>query len=283
MKVNSLQLIFVVLALLVLPVAACGPGLRNPAEASPPLEEPATPTPSPHANATTSPSPSFTATAFKSDQPLPTSTASATPTPSSTPEPSPSPTPSPTPTLIPTYSILRGEVLQRSNCRYGPGAPYLYKYGLVVGSNLEVIGRNELGTWVLVRAIGGDNPCWVKASLMEIKGDVMSVEPTYIPLPMSPYYGPLSGVNASRQGDQVTISWNPFQLRAGDETASAQYLVETWTCVDGQLLFTPTGTDTTAISVQDEKGCAEPSKARVYGVEKHGYTNWIEVKFPPHP
>jgi hypothetical protein len=174
-------------------------------------------------------------------------------------------------------------VLQRSNCRYGPGAPYLYKYGLVVGSNLEVIGRNDLGTWVLVRAIGGNNPCWVKASLMDIKGDVMNVEPTYIPLPMSPYYGPLSGVNASRQGNQVTVSWNPFQLRAGDETASAQYLVEVWTCVDGQILFTPMGADANSVIVEDEAGCTDPSKARVYGVEKHGYTRWIEVKFPPHP
>jgi hypothetical protein len=100
---------------------------------------------------------------------------------------------------------LRGEVLVRSSCRYGPGAPYLYKYGLVPGSNLEVIGRTDSGTWILVRAIGGNNPCWVKASLMDIKGDVMTVAPTYIPLPQSPYYAPPRWVQAKRNGNEVTI------------------------------------------------------------------------------
>ncbi|HLF89379.1 MAG TPA: hypothetical protein VI451_10560 [Anaerolineales bacterium] len=32
---------------------------------------------------------------------------------------------------------------------------YLYKYGLVGGSNLEIIGRTDLGDWVLIQAIGG--------------------------------------------------------------------------------------------------------------------------------
>jgi len=41
---------------------------------------------------------------------------------------------------------LRGQVLVHSSCHYGPGAPYLYKYGLVPGSNLEVIGRTDSGS-----------------------------------------------------------------------------------------------------------------------------------------
>ena len=61
------------------------------------------------------------------------------------------PTATPTLPVTPTYTILRGEVIERSNCRYGPGAPYFYKYGLVVGCNLEIIGRNDLGTWILIR------------------------------------------------------------------------------------------------------------------------------------
>ncbi len=129
----------------------------------------------------------------------------------------------------------------RANCRYGPGAPYLYKYGLVPGSNLEVIGRNDLGTWILVQAIGGDNPCWVKASLLEVQGDVMTVAPTYIPLPLSPYYPPLTGVYATREGAEVIISWNGVTLRAGDETAEAPYLVEAWVCTAGRLTFIPIG------------------------------------------
>lgn len=232
----------------------------------PTTQTPALDTPAP----TATPEPSLT----------PTPTASATATPS--PLPTWTPTHTPTITLTPTYAILRGKVLVRSNCRYGPGAPYLYKYGLVPGSNLEVIGRNDLGTWILVRAIGGSNPCWVKASLMEVRGDVMSVAPTYIPLPQSPYYKPPSGVSARRNGDVVTISWNPISYRAGDETASPPYLVEAWICTDGRLVFTPIGSYEATIEVVDEAGCSEPSHGRLYFVEKHGYTRWVEIPWPPH-
>ena len=197
--------------------------------------------------------------------------------------PTPTGTTTPTPTITPTpeYLVLRGRVLVRANCRYGPGAPYLYKYGLVPGSNLEVIGRNDLGTWILVQAIGGDNPCWVKASLLELQGDVMAVAPTYIPLPLSPYYPPLSNVYATRAGDEVTVSWNGVTLRAGDETAEAPYLVEAWVCVEGRLMFTPLGVYANSVRLTDEPGCADPSHGRVYLVEKHGYTLWVEIPWPP--
>jgi hypothetical protein len=208
-------------------------------------------------------------------------TSSPSPTLTTTPTPTRLPTGTSTPTPIPTYVILRGEVMVRSNCRYGPGAPYLYKYGLVVGSNLEVIGRNDLGTWILVRAIGGTNPCWVKASLMDVKGDVMNVAPTYIPLPRSPYYVPPTGASANRNGNVVTIIWNAVSYRAGDETASPPYLVEAWVCSGGRLVFTPIGSYETAIEISDEPGCSEPSHGRLYFVEKHGYTKWVEIPWPP--
>lgn len=143
-----------------------------------------------------------------------------------------------------------------------------------------MIGRNDLGTWILVQAIGGSNPCWVKASLMEVKGDVMTVAPTYIPLPSSPYYAPLTGVTASRDGDEVVISWNPVALRAGDETASPPYLVEAWLCQEGQLIFTPLGSYTETVRLHDEPGCAEASRGRVFLVEKHGYSKSVDVPWP---
>ncbi len=195
----------------------------------------------------------------------------------------PIPSPAPTATITPTYTTLSGRVLQLSNCRYGPGAPYLYKYGLVEDSNLEVIGRNDLGTWILVRAIGGNNPCWVKAALMELNGEVMSVAPTYTPLPQSPYYGPLTGVSAVRNGNEVTLSWNAMALRPGDDSEQYPYLVEAWVCQSGKLAFTPVGSYETIVNITDEPGCSEPSHGRVYGVEKHGYTNWVEFSWPGNP
>jgi hypothetical protein len=210
----------------------------------------------------------------------PTETPTASPKPTRTPTPLATATELPTATPVPTYVNLRGQVLVRSNCRYGPGAPYLYKYGLVAGSNLEVIGRTDLGTWILVRAIGGNNPCWVKASLMDVKGDVMNVEPTYMPLPPSPYYGPPSGVSAQREGNEVHISWNPINLRAGDDQAAASYVVEAWICQADQLIFTPVGAYYPSATVLDEPGCSQPSHARLLGAEKHGYTRAVEIPWP---
>jgi len=186
-------------------------------------------------------------------------------------------------TVTPTYAILRGKVLVRSNCRYGPGAPYLYKYGLLPGSNLEVIGRTDSGNWILVQAIGGHNPCWLKASLMALQGDVTSVEPTSIPLPPSPYYGPPYGISATREGDRIHISWHGIQLRAGDETASPPYLVEAWVCRDGELVFIPIGSYTPFTTVVDEAGCLQPSHGQVYIVEKQGYSRPGEIPWPPSP
>lgn len=213
---------------------------------------------------------------------VPTLMATQTPTLPPTNTPSPVPTQTPPPTVTPTYAILRATVLEQANCRYGPGAAYLYKYGLYPGFNIEVIGRNEVATWVVIQAIGGTNPCWVKASLLDIHGEVISLAPASLPLPESPYYGPLTDVSAVRKGDSVIISWDPLNLRAGDDSLQYPYLIEAWLCQDGQLTFTPTGSWETIVTVQDETGCSEASHARVYGVEKHGYTAWITVPWPVH-
>ena len=225
------------------------------------------------------PPPSATFTETPSETPQPTSTSTFTPLPTAT----ATITPTFTPTIIPTYAILRGKVLERANCRYGPGAPYLYKYGLVAGSNLEIIGRLDDANWVQIQAIGGDNPCWVKASLMEIKGDLFSVAPVYpndAPLPVSPYYNPVSNVVASRQNTEITITWIGQILRAGDEANTPLYVVEVWACRNNEIKFTPYGRFEENLTIEDEKGCTEKSYARVYFVEKHGYAGPVEVEFP---
>lgn len=58
-----------------------------------------------------------------------TVTPSVTPVFSAT--PSLTPTITNTPTITPTPGPLKGKVLEQANCRYGPGAAYLYEYGLV--------------------------------------------------------------------------------------------------------------------------------------------------------
>lgn len=208
-----------------------------------------------------------------------------TPTETFTPTLTQTPTVTETPTLTPTYAILRGKVIPDSlNCRYGPGAMYLYKYGLYAGSNLEIIGRIDSGTWILVEAIGGSNACWVNANQMEIKGDVMTVAPVdpHIVMAWSPYYGALTGVSATRAGNDVTVFWNALNLRAGDDSEQIPYVLEAWVCIDGQIVFTPVGSYSLAAKVSDEAGCSEPSHGRVFAAEKHGYTPWMTVPWPSH-
>ncbi len=215
------------------------------------------------------------------EQPTETPTPTATETLQPTETPTPTPTVTATPTPIPTYVVLRGKVLaEQANCRYGPGAPYLYKYGVYLDTVLEIIGRTDSGAWVLVQAIGGSNACWVKADLLEIRGDVMNVAPTYIDLPPSPYYGPLTGVSVVRNGDEVIVAWNPLYLRAGDDSEQTPYVVEAWVCQGGALVFLPVGSYATQVNIQDEWGCSQASHARVTAAEKHGYTAFVEVPWP---
>ncbi|MFZ6030859.1 MAG: hypothetical protein ACOYYS_24395 [Chloroflexota bacterium] len=247
------------------PVASQTPAPARPRETSRPSATLPPPTRTPAITPALTASPAATGT--------PTPTATLTPT----------PTVAWTPTITPTYAILTGKVLLRANCRYGPGAPFLYKYGLLEKTRMDVIGRNPSGSWLLIQARGGTNPCWIKASLMEVNGDVMAVEPVDpdIILPWSPYYGALSGVSAVRKGNTVTVFWLPLNLRAGDDSEQTPYLIEAWVCVDGKLEFTVVGSYTTAAEIIDEPGCTQPSHGRVYGAEKHGYTPWTEIPWPP--
>lgn len=269
-------LFFIAVFILALAQLACGLTARAPTPTVPLAFPSETAIPIPASLVPSSP------TSF----PLPLITPSPTPPPpTSTPTPTQtaSPTETPSPTLTPTYAILRGEVIPAHvNCRYGPGPVYLYKYGLLGGSNLNLIGRTEVGDWILVQAIGGNNPCWMKAEFMDIQGDVFAVAPAdpQIILPWSPYYTPLTNVSATRVGETVTVSWAPLTLRAGDEADPVPYVVEAWVCRDGVVVFTPVGAFQPAVEIVDEPGCTASSHWRVMAAEKHGYTWPVEIVWP---
>ena len=261
--------ITLVLLLLSLLLSACGRSATPPPSETP---APVRITPTPAVTATFAPAPSESPTATTTLTPAPTITGTATAT----------PVPSPTP--VPTYIKLRGEVIvDQAVCHYGPGAPYLYKYGVYKGSNLEILARDEIGVYVEVQAIGGNNPCWVKGEYLKIKGNLMDLQPIRtvdVRLPISPYYKPPTVVSATRDGPVVTVFWQKFILRPGDDSEQVPYLIEAWVCKAGQLVFTPLGAYQTALKIQDEPGCASPSHARFYAVEKHGYAGPLEVPWP---
>jgi hypothetical protein len=196
----------------------------------------------------------------------------------------PSPTLIPTVTPEPTFAVLRGVVNQEHvNCYYGPSKAYLYKYGLLKGNRLDIIGTIADTGYIEVQAIGGDNPCWMNSLFMDVQGNLNSVKPVdplTIKIPWSPNYPGLSYAKAIRSGSDVTITWSSMNLRPGDDSEQEPYLLETWVCREGKLTFVPIGTYENTAVVTDEPGCKEPSYGRVYGVEKHGYTKYLKFQWP---
>ena len=230
------------------------------------------------------PSPTRTSTITSTVTASATMTVTITPSATTTVTPSPTLTATATATPIPTYVKLRGKVIiDQAVCHYGPGAPYLYKYGVYKDSNLEILRREAQSNYIEIQAIGGNNPCWVRQDYLEIKGNLADLQPVSaedVKLPMSPYYPPLTGVSARRDGDKVTVFWHPLGLRAGDDSEQVPYIVEAWVCQDGQMKFIPAGSYQTSLEITDEAGCAEPSHGYVIAAEKHGYTRRVAIPWP---
>jgi hypothetical protein len=246
------------------------------------VEEPVTVTPSPTPQISLTPS----------NTPTLTLTPTVTRTPTITLTPSITPTPHP-----PVVTIL-----VHAACLFGPGAAYLWDYGLNATSWMQVIGRSPSNPntdpediWLWVEGVDGWNPCWVKNEFVKFNDGLSLQQHPEIPivsytiLPLSTLYRNPTGVTATRRGTKVYIYWNPVWMTTDDYRG---YLVEAWLCQDGQLTFTPIGVGSQVdyagnsglqgIVVTDEPGCLFPSSARVYAVEKHGYTAYTIVPWPPY-
>ena len=218
--------------------------------------------------------------------PTETATLTASPTATATQTPTPSQTLDPGPSLTPTVSIPDGIVLQQSACRYGPGAAYLYEWGLYPGDYVRIVHRNWDGTWLDVKPDSFHKECWVRADLLEVRGNIFSVDYFIRPLPFvyTRLYEPARYVIAIRDGDLVTVEWEAIWMTEDDDRG---YLIEAWVCLDGKLTFQATDyhpwTTTQAI-IRDERGCGQPSWARFYTVEKHGYMEpWVDINWPAFP
>jgi hypothetical protein len=203
-------------------------------------------------------------------------------------------TPSLTPTITPTADPPVVTILAHVACNFGPGDAYLYDYGLLETSWMEVIGRNQDGTWLFVEGVHGWNPCWVKTESVRFNdgGDVTNHDiRIFSPDAILPFatnlYRPPTGVQAFRYGNEVKIFWNAVWMTEDDYRG---YLIEAWLCQGGQQVFKPINkqpplnenVNTLVLSVIDEPGCLVPSSARIYTAEKHGYTGYIVIPWPPY-
>jgi hypothetical protein len=186
------------------------------------------------------------------------------------------PSPTARPSAPPSVSMLPGTVTQLSNCRYGPDYPYLYKYGVKVGTKMEVIGRDADGNWLQVRGVGGNNPCWIKAVQMQVDGDVMGLPdayPTTTGLPISPFFEQITLTGVSSSGGAVNVTWLEHTIRSDLDTEQGiEYIVEVWTCVNGKPNFSAIGTNDTNASFQIDNSCGLASHADVIGEDKEGFS-----------
>jgi hypothetical protein len=220
--------------------------------------------------------PSSTYTPQPSDTPTP----SATPSPTTTMTPTKTSTITQTPTITQTLPPPEGYVnVAQANCRYGPGWAYLYKFGLYQGISVEILGRTDRGDWVYILPLWYETGCWIKADLLEVTGDIFSVESYYGDLPFSDIYPPPWITEVTRTGDEVFIAWSDVRMT---EDKYRGYLIEAWVCQDGELVFTPVNIDGLSTVYIDEAGCDEPSWGRIYSAEKHGYSLWRKIPWPPH-
>jgi hypothetical protein len=148
---------------------------------------------------------------------------------------------------------------------------------LYPGNRVDIVGRNQEGTWVFVDPWTYVDFCWVKTDLLEVTGNVADVPQLQTLLPWTRYYWPPRAVQAKREGDEVWVDWAMVPMSKDDNRG---YLIEAWLCQDGQVRFTPLHFWQPPAILIDEQGCMEPSSGRIYTAEKHGYTKWVRIPWP---
>lgn len=232
-----------------------------------------TATVAPSATSLPSGTPTFTLTASLTLTPTSTATATPTPTITLTPPPSLTPTQSASPTAAVPYVVTQMQAF----CRYGPGKVYLYSHGLYAGDRAEVHGRNYSGSWLWIQPENLERHCWASASVFEVFGEVKSAPVVQTRLPQATLYGPPEAVWAERDGDEVTVAWEPVWMTEDDFRG---YLIEASICQGGRLVWLAVQTDKPRYTFTDERGCNGASEGRLFAVEKHGYTTPVPIPWP---
>jgi hypothetical protein len=194
------------------------------------------------------------------------------------------PMPTETPTQIPYVDSLKATVMaDKLVCRYGPGANYLYLIAFNKTTPLRLIGRATGNAWALVE--NEPQRCWINSEFVEVQGDMNSLKPMYpdgYKIPVSPYFGPTTILTAEREGDTITVTWVEVIVSPGkyENESMFPYIVEVWRCENGEIIFDTLGSRFPFISFEDQAGCAEPSRGRVYVQEKHGYGGPEDIPWP---
>jgi hypothetical protein len=202
--------------------------------------------------------------------------------------------------------------IEYAGCFHGPGTLYLNKgTGRTPGNEVDLLGRIETdtGLWLHTRfsppRTDASDPCWMHRRFLDVTEEQLMSVPPIDPANPDEYKLPTNDRNSAygvlqdpvvtgavRTGDRVTISWQFYDVGAGEypnhNESFYRYLIEAWLCKSGELVFTPSGwgpygpdvTEGMVVSanLQDEAGCMEPSHARLYLAWAHGYIGPVEIR-----
>lgn len=206
-------------------------------------------------------------------------------TPSATFTPTLAVTDTPSITSTPEITAPSVTVNKQAHCRYGPSAAYLHAADLYAGDKGTVRYRALYSNWLYVQFEKISYSCWVAPSVVDVVGDVSSLKKIEPDLQRigSNMYGPPQNVQVSRDGDEVTITWDQMRMTEDDDRG---YFFEGFVCQGtAYLWYTQDFPDQTITSftIKDEAGCAAKSYGKLYTVEKHGYSLPVELPWPPAP
>lgn len=233
---------------------------------------------------TATPPPTLAFTATPEPTLVPSETITLTPTLTRTPTITPTPTITLTPSITPspTFDFPDVVVNQTAHCRYGPSKAYLHAADLYAGDKGVVWGRFLYSNWLQIKFEKLAYACWVAPSVIDVSGDITRINYTTPDLMKvgSNQYGPPHGVQATRSGNQVTITWSRMVMT---EDKDRGYFIEAWVCQNGAYLWWTVSFPnqyTTTYTVQDDSGCDQPSKGEIRTVEKHGFSEPVSIPWP---
>lgn len=144
--------------------------------------------------------------------------------PSDTPSPTFTSTMTPTLTLTVTPSVPTVSVSADTNCRTGPGKEYDYLGALMVGESAEVVGKNTITGYWIIKNPDRDGVCWLWDFYATVSGDTSKLqEYTIPPTPTPAAPGPIQGLNANKicfwNGATYNLSgfliWNDLPNESG--------------------------------------------------------------------
>lgn len=172
----TIGLVLILLALAACQEAAAPTPVPPTATSAPPTATPPPPTATP-VPPTDTPMPPTDTPVPPTDTPVPPTKTPSPPTKTPVP-PTDTPVP-PTPTPAAPQAVPK----QNVNLRGGPGTEYAVAGSAKAGQQLEIVGKNQAGSWWQVCCVA-EKQVWVSASLVTVQGDVTGVPvPKDIPTP----------------------------------------------------------------------------------------------------